>query len=43
MRYNLKLPIMKVEEYIEKAYRLLFYYIIFFHTKTIKLKDEDEY
>ena len=43
MRYNLKLPIMKVEESIEKAYRLLFYYIIFFHTQTIKLKDEDEY
>ena len=43
IRYELKLPIMKVEEDIEKAYRLLFYYIIFFHTKTIKLKDEDEY
>ena len=43
IRYELKLPIMKVEESIEKAYRLLFYYIIFFHTQTIKLKDEDEY
>ena len=43
IRCDLKLPIMKVEESIEKAYRLLFYYIIFFHTQTIKLKDEDEY
>ena len=38
MRYNLKLPIMKIEESIEKAYRLLFYYIIFFHTQIHQIK-----
>ena len=43
IRCDLKLPIMKVEESIEKAYRLLFYYIIFFHTQTRKLKDEATY
>ncbi len=43
IRYDLKLPIMKDETTIEKAYRLLFYYIVFFYNQTIKLKDEDEY
>ena len=43
IRYNLKLPIMKDETTREKAYRLLFYYIVFFYNQTIKVKDEEEY
>ncbi len=34
---------MKVETSIEKAYRLLFYYMTFSYNKTRKLKDEDKY
>ena len=43
IRCELKLPIMNVEESVEKAYRLLFYYIIFFYNPTRKLKDENNY
>ena len=34
---------MKTETVIEKAYRLLFYYIVFYHNPIRKLKDEDKY
>jgi len=43
IRYDLKLPILKNDTLIEKAYRILFYYMIFFYNQITKLKDEDEY
>ncbi len=43
IRCDLQLPILKRESMTERAYRLLFYYIIFFYNQTRKLKDEDEY
>lgn len=43
IRYSLQLPILKIESKIEKAYRLLFYYIVFYYTPSIKLKDDYEY
>jgi hypothetical protein len=42
-RCDLALPILKTNSIIEKAYRLLFYYITFFYNKTRKLKDEKDY
>ena len=43
IRYSLSLPILKTDSIIEKAYRLIFYYIIFGYNQSIKLKNEDEY
>ena len=43
IRWDLNLPILKSESTIERAYRLLFYYIVFYHNPIRKLKDEDEY
>jgi hypothetical protein len=43
IRYNLMLPILKIDTMIEKAYRLLFYYIVFYYSPSIKLKDDYEY
>ena len=43
IRYSFSLPILKTDSIIEKAYRLIFYYIIFGHNQSIKLKNEDEY
>jgi hypothetical protein len=43
MRYELQLPILKSESKIENAYRLLFYYIVFYYNPTKKLKNEHEY
>jgi hypothetical protein len=43
IRYDLRLPILKTDTIIEKAYRLLFYYIVFYYTPSIKLKDDYEY
>ena len=42
-RYALELPILKTESTIEKAYRLLFYYMVFGYNQSIKLKDEYDY
>ena len=43
IRYCLQLPILKSESTTEQAYRLLFYYIVFYYNPIIKLKDEDKY
>lgn len=43
IRHTLQLPILKSESKIEQAYRLLFYYIVFFYNHTIKLKDDNKY
>jgi hypothetical protein len=43
IRYDLQLPIFRTESKNEMAYRLLFYYIVFFYNQRIKLKDEQEY
>lgn len=43
IRRDLQLPILKSESTIEKAYRLLFYYIVFGYNQSIKLKDEYDY
>ena len=43
IRCDLQLPILKSESMTETAYRLLFYYIIFYYTPNIKLKDDYEY
>jgi hypothetical protein len=42
-RYTLELPILKTDSNIEKAYRLLFYYIVFCYNSNRKLKNVDEY
>jgi hypothetical protein len=43
IRTDLRLPILKSDTIIEKAYRLLFYYIVFHYTPSISLKDDIEY
>ena len=43
IRYDLQLPILRSESKNEMAYRILFFYIVFFYNQPIKLKDEHEY
>ena len=43
IRYSLRLPILKTDSIIEKAYRLIFYYIVFGYNQSIKLRNKDEY
>ena len=43
IRYGLQLPILKSESMIEQAYKLLFYYIVFYYNPIGKLKVEYEY
>jgi hypothetical protein len=43
IRCDLQLPILKSESMTERAYRLLFYYMVFFYNQNRKLKDEHEY
>lgn len=43
IRYKLNLPVMKDEITIEKGYRLLLFYIVFYQNQNRKFKDKNEY